>query len=305
MTKKVLIISTILLLLTTLNSCRLMEYDLTEAFYRLMNVEKRTAEFKVLEDETNLNLIADDEEYDVLIITDIHIGNENHGKNGPRREADWFKQLNEIDSETGKAILDEVKFAICLGDVADHGLLGEFNRFNSLVTEKLQETKTSKAPEGIKIYSVVGNHDLYNSGWNYWSQTQYPGTSFYKFETPSFSWYFIDSASGTIGDQQFDILQKNLKNDPKPKLLFSHIPLYADNFQYFIMQDTEERNAIINTVSKNNSRMFIDGHTHEELYTDFGKFQEINVPGFLEKYGYGILHVNEKEKTLSMKIKYY
>lgn len=292
-------------ILFSFNSCALMEYDLTEGFFRLMKVEQRAKKLKFLSDETSINSINNDEEYDVLIITDVHVGNENHGKNGPRREDAWFDQITKVDSSTGKRIVDNVRFAICLGDVAEHGLLEECNRFNDLITTKLENITTPKAPEGIKLYNIVGNHDLYNSGWKAWSKTMYPGTSFYKFETPSFSWYFLDSASGTIGGYQYDALKSDMSNDSKRKLVFSHVPLYADDFFYFTMQNTEERNKIISTCAKNKTCFFIDGHTHAELTTDFGKFTEYNLPGFLELYGYAILHINEAEATAKLMVKYY
>ena len=280
------------------------EYSLGEGFYRLMKVERRATILKVLSSETDINSIASDEEYDVLIVTDVHMGNENYGKNGPRRESEWLKQITDVQ-EDGSRIVDSVRFALCLGDVAEHGYLSECERFNSDVKDPLLNIKTEKCPEGIKLYNIVGNHDLYNSGWQNWADTMYPNTSFYKFETPSFSWYFLDSASGSLGGYQYDAADAAMRADTKKKLVFSHVPVYADDFFYFTMQNTEERNRLISTCAETSTELFVDGHTHNERFSDFGAFYEYNLPGFLEKYGYGILHINEKEGTATMTVKYY
>ena len=284
--------------------CSLDDYGLDQAFYRRMSVETRSSKLKVLSKvNSNIDGTPVDSTYDVLIITDLHFGNENKGKNGPRREDEWFDQL--LEGSVGNRIVDRVKFVICLGDVADHGRRSEFETFKESVEDRLESIKTAMAPDGIKTYNVVGNHDLYNDGWNAWSDNCYPGTSLYKFESPSFSWYFIDSASGTLGGYQYDVLSDCMKNDGKRKLVFSHVPIYAENKLYFTMQNTEERNRLISTCAKTGVLWFVDGHTHEDRTSGSGKFTERNVPGFLEKYEYGIMHVDESNGTVSIELKRY
>lgn len=279
--------------------CGIEKYSLNEGFARLMKVESRATNIKLLDNEEVIKSVTEDDEYDVIIITDVHIGNENKGKNGPRREDDFFAQIEEVNSETGKSLADTTKFALCLGDVAEHGYEDEFIRFNELVKDRFENDYN------IKLYSVVGNHDLYNSGWYHWAYYNYPNTSFYKFETPSFSWYFLDSASGTLGGYQYDELRSKMINDDKQKLVFTHIPVYAEDNLYFVMQNTEERNLLISTCARTNTVLFVDGHTHKDRTSNFGYFIERNVPGFLEKYGYAVLHVNEKTKDCSIKVVYY
>lgn len=289
----------------TTSSCKLSQYSLSEAFSRIMKVELRAQKLLVLNNEPALMDITANDEYDVLIIADPHFGNENHEGNGPRRENDFFKQITTVDPETGKAIADNVQFAICIGDIAEHGLRKESIEYKIQFESRLESIKTLKAPEGIKIYNIVGNHDLYNSGWTQWSELFYPYTSFYKFETPTFSWYFLDSASGTIGGYQMEALNDAMSEDPKKKIVISHIPLYANNFLYFSMQNTQERNKIVNICANNNTQAFIDGHTHYYEVSDLGKFTEFTMPGMLQVYGYAVLHVNEAQGTYSLESKYF
>lgn len=316
MKKFLVVLSAVFVSVFMFSACKFsQDYALSEGFYRLMSVERRATVLKnlnndVFEDKTVIATAMVDSEgipraisvnknenYDVLIVTDLHFGNENSGKNGPRREREWFEAITKKD-ESGIAIIDNVKFVICLGDVAEHGYRGEYLRYNRDVVEPLEAL-------GIPVYNILGNHDLYNSGWNGFSGYMYPFTSFYKFETPEFSWYFLDSASGSLGGYQYDTLERDMKEDNKKKLVFSHVPLYADDFLYFTMQNTEERNKIISTCATNSTRLFIDGHTHKDRDSDFGKFKEKNLPGFLEKYGYGILHINEENGTAAIESKYY
>lgn len=302
-----------------LTSCdfHFFSYKPSEAFYRLMKVERRAKELKKLnisEDSdkalimTNLRnskneeiplKINSDEIYDVLIITDVHFGNEYSLPNGERRDNEWFKALEKEKSESGKKLLDSVKFAIGLGDFADHGLLKECEDYNREIRDPLEKKY------GIPLYNIVGNHDLYNSGWDAWEKTMYPHTSFYKFETPSFSWYFLDSASGTLGGYQYDALENEMLNDSKEKLIFSHVPVYSDNYLYFTMQNPEERNRLINTCALTNTKFFIDGHTHKLREYSFGSFFEQNISDFFTSCKYAVLHVNELEKTISISIRSY
>lgn len=278
-----------------ITSCGLAEYGLDELFFRDMPPDKRADTLTVLTGSKAPSVSAG-EIYDVLLISDVHFGRDSSEAGGPRREADWFSKLQTPDS-TGRCPIDSVKFAICLGDVADHGKQEEYAAFNTEIRDKLAAIPTLAAPQGIQVYSVTGNHDLYNSGWATWSVTQNPGTSFYKFTTPSFSWYFLDSGSGSLGEKQFTALEADMTADSNKKLVFTHVPIYADDGFYFTMQNPDERNRLISLCASTDTVYFVDGHVHRELVTDFGKFIEYNMPSLLDQYSYGILHIDEAAVT--------
>lgn len=305
-----IILSLVLLICSaTFVSCVIFDYSLYEAFYRPMKVEDRARKIEKLNisvDQTGSKIrtnmqnelgeekplvIRSDDSYNVLIITDVHFGNPSCAQDGIRHDSDWFKMLESKKTEKGERFLDTVKFAVGLGDFAEHGYLEECQDYNKNIRDRLEKEY------GIPLFNIVGNHDLYNSGWNNWKTTMFPHTSFYKFETPSFSWYFLDSASGTLGEYQFDALRKEMLNDSKKKLVFSHIPLYADNYLYFSLQNTDERNRLISTLAETSARYFIEGHSHEKRSYDFGAFTEMNIADFALSRSYGILQVNESDKT--------
>jgi len=297
-------ISSILLLSAAAFSFASCSYNVSEAFYRLMKVEKRSSSLSILNDEPVINSISENEEYDVLIIADLHYGCENRKGNGERKDDEWFNQLLATD-ENGKIPVDDVRFVVCLGDVADHGIKSEFETYKENILDKFKSIKTAKAPDGIPVYNILGNHDLYNSGWFEWVEYCYPGTSYYKFDTPSFSWYFLDSASGNLGIYQYESLNEEMEKSNKKNLVFSHVPVYANDYKFYTMQNTEERNKLLGTLAKYKTQQFIDGHTHDEIVSDLNKFTEYNLPGFLQRYGYAVLHVNEETDTLNFEYKYF
>lgn len=224
-------------------------------------------------------------EYSILVITDTHFGK--YGKNDSEQREDkkFFEALDKLN--------EIPKFCICLGDTTEHGLKDEFKDYKRTITDKLLEKYN------IKTFNTIGNHDLYNSGWGNYNEILYPYTSFYTFKTPNLSWYFLDSASGSLGNNQFSKLEKKMKSDSNSKIVLMHIPLYADGLFYFTMQNAVERNKIISFFNKNNVIATICGHTHCQSRCKLGNFTEYTIGGYLEKKTFAIITINELEKKIS------
>lgn len=283
-------------------SCTYSSYGLEEFLYRTNSVVNRTETMWDLSD----SLLGSTEaaavfskvkgkKFTVLIMTDVHFGGENMGNNGPRQEyvlLEWLKTYREQMIAQGTPELYP-SFAICLGDVAEHGYEEEFIKYQAFTTLMNSDTYGN-----ILTFNVVGNHDLYNSGWNSYVKHCYPHTSLYKFRTGSITWYFADSASGSMGDSQLETISRDMKYNEKgrKKLFFTHIPVYAGGLFYFVMQNTEERNRLISMLGDEDAIAIIDGHTHKEITSDLG-FKEWNMPGFLEKRGIGLLFVDETDAS--------
>ena len=181
--------------------------------------------------------------------------------------------------------------------MAEHGWEEEFERYKAF-TDRLESA------HGIKTYNAVGNHDLYNSGWTYCKEYLYPFKSLYYFEAGGFSWYCIDTASGSLGDRQMRLLRKTMRSDPNPKIIMSHFPLWANGHFYFSLQDTLERNLLIAMCAETGVKAALTGHTHIEKTSDFGKFTEYNHPGFYAKAGWGIITVDPVKQTVRSDIYY-
>lgn len=262
------------------------QYALHEFLYRNDSVDKRAGKLNKIND-SEIPMIPASGKYSVLIMSDVHFGAENQKRK--RREEDFFTEINNM--------AEKPLFAISLGDIAEHGYKTELEAYKKHLTDELDRLFT------IKTYNVVGNHDLYNSGWRHFKEILFPHEALYKFSTKNFSWYFIDSASNTLGKKQSTLLINDMKKDEKSKFVFAHVPFYADDWFYFTMQDSTERNQLLSAFAKNNVNGIFTGHTHIERTHDFGTFTEYTLGGYFAKRSWGILHVDEDQKQYSFEFK--
>ena len=260
------------------------EYDLQNAFYRSDDTDTRTSVCHTLNDADTPHPFNDI--YTVAIFSDIHFG----GKNGSRHEQNFLDWL-----EKSKAEGNCPEFCICLGDIADHGKRSEFAAY----------TDFSRKVEAIlgngKVYNVLGNHDLYNNGWDDYHELIFPYESFYTFKTKQFSWYCIDSASGTLGKKQFDKLKRLFSQDSSPKIVLTHIPAYSNPLNYmgyFSFQNTYECDMLLTLYGRNNVKMVVDGHIHQAYKNYFNTFIEHTVPSISESNQWTVLTINEKDGSV-------
>lgn len=292
--KKQVLLAFISVFLCVVSGCQYYSYGLDEFLYRDNAIRNRAKSIFDLTPINNLE-IPDSGVYDILLITDVHFGGEGLSNNGNRRDEEFFEWIQKYYVDNGKAL---PAMCICLGDVAEHGLLDEFKNYVEF-TDKL------KSRFGITTYNVIGNHDLYNAGWNNFTKTCFPGTSFYKFRTPKMTYYFLDSASCSLGDQQLTAFKRDMEYNEKGrnKLVFTHVPAYAGGLFYFVMQNSVERNKFISVCAENDVLALVDGHTHKEITSDLG-FVEYNLPGYLEKRAWTIINVNENSGVILKKTFY-
>lgn len=272
-------------------------YGLQEALTREPYVESRAktlTKINISEKVTDAGAILEINSglYDVLVITDIHIG-------APTIKSDETKNIEAFFAKVD-SLPKKPAFCIALGDFADHGEDSEYKKYNEKIVEELNS-------RGIATFNAVGNHDLYNSGWSGYKKFCYPSTSFYKFVTKTgsgneLSWYFLDSASCSMGISQRRKMLEAFKFDMNKKVIATHVPLYADGKFYFAFQDTKERNNLINDFATNNTLVYVTGHTHERHYSDLGGFKEENVDALFYNKTFSVMHMdqttNEADYTL-------
>ena len=269
------------------SACKLNNYGIDEFLYRENHIDKRASSLlEIPEDEKPV--IPESKKYSVIIVTDLHFGAENISLE--RRDDAFF--------ETIHALKEKPLFCISLGDIAEHGYDSEIKRYRDEFIQRLESS------EGIKTYTAVGNHDLYNSGWYPYSKYIYE-TSFYHFSTEKFSWYFLDNASGTLGNHQYMALSNSLEKDKQKKLFFAHVPMYSGGKFYFTMQNSAERNKLISLLANNNTKGFFCGHTHSECVSDLKAFKEYTIGGFLEKKEWALLTLDENDESYSLEFKQY
>lgn len=245
-------------------------YGLYEIFGRADSVRERATGI------TKLEHLSLPKNYTFALITDVHFG----AKKSRDVDKSFFAWLQGLKAEGTLP-----KFIVCLGDVAEHGNEDEFLQYNNFVSK-------IKNDFALETFTILGNHDLYKSGYRFWKKLIFPHTSFYVFETNAFSFYFLDNANGSFSPAQYFALAKIFSSDKNPKLCFAHIPLYADGIFFASMQDTRERNLVLSQFAKSKVKAFFAGHTHRTRTSVF-RFPEYTIPGFLEKEAWALVSVDE------------
>lgn len=280
-------------------------------FYQLLfgedDVDERFSGFSDLSGETVLSSdLGLDGKYSFIVVTDVHIGaSDVHSS----KMNDFLDEISSLFENSDKTKIP--RFIINLGDTADGGHLSECNDYNSYL-EKIRnlavEKKVVSSAEDFKIYTILGNHDLYNNGWTNWKKTIYPYKSTYYFSlssgfsSSSFSFYFVDTGNGAFGTDQLDSLEKLLKSDSNPKMIFSHYPFYSDNVPFMALEDTTERNYLLSLFAKNNVKALFGGHVHTVFEHGFGSFSQVNTSALFKNGAFRLVTVDENSASVSTKL---
>lgn len=276
----------LVLSLVAATSCK---YGSQTPFDKNNSVQSRIETIKILTDAdtgiTESDWATWGDEFSFLILTDIHIGSLRSNSDDLPLQ-DFYDFLENLDSLGNK----KPKFCFFLGDDIDYGdekLIPEYEDFKSKIEAK-----------GLKIFNVVGNHDLYQNGYDIWCKNNFPGTSFYKYAVNGVSFYCLDSGSGSFGSKQSKILKTQMEADPNLKLVFTHYPLYTNMFAVSL-DDPTERNLMINLFNRNNVIGYFNGHIHRKEETDCGLFIDYSVPSFRYRQSWTIITVNKANRTVS------
>lgn len=158
-------------------------------------------------------------------------------------------------------------FGVVLGDCTDQ------RDVMSTYAEAIASSSEADAP----IFSLIGNHDLFFSGWD----------DYYKLLGPSVYWFEVsygsgkdlfitlDSASGTLGRKQMEWLKSLLENhrsDYRHCAVFTHTNLfYTDNSQTGSgNMALEETYVLTDLFSRHNVTLCLQGHDHYREDLTFG-----------------------------------
>ncbi len=265
--------------------------------------DERASSITSLTDDDVPN-IGTESRYSFVVIADPHFG-ASKSRSDDRFLA-WFASQLAAEDTTLRP-----RFMANVGDTLNNGLDEEADDYEAFCNKVRQAAADSPlADTDFKIYTVLGNHDLYNNGWSVWKKRVYPHTSYYTFSvqagsSEAFSFYFLDSGNGSLGDSQLNNLIKNLQADPRPKIVFSHYAVYAGDILYFTTQDTMERNLLIDAYAKNNVKYVFEGHDHPDHLYSFPTFSERAVPSLLYKSACCLVTVDEETATVtSQKIEF-
>lgn len=161
-----------------------------------------------------------------------------------------------------KMIKNNPDFIILNGDVVNYGVKPEYVVAGGM-------TEMSPVP----IYTTIGNHELWQSGVEYY--LDYFGSRTNSFTHKDALFIFLDSSSGFISDEQLDWLAGTLgSSDAKFKFVFSHIPplnpvtgeyddnVYPNRELRLSLFDKVNSEKLIKVLTENGTDVFFGAHTH-------------------------------------------
>lgn len=279
------------------------EDDVDERFSYFLNLSGQNA--PVLPSDT-------DGKYSFIVVSDIHIGaNDVHTS----KINDFLVQLSVLFSTDNSVLLP--RFLINLGDTGDGGHASEYLEFNEYfgtngkIQNLAKEAGIVENASDFKIYSILGNHDLYNNGWKNWKVAVWPYTSTYYFSVSTdssdssrvpFTFYFVDTGNGSLGKAQIEDFEDLLKVDLRPKLIFAHYPFYSDQVPFMAIEDTTERNYLLSLFQKHKAVDLFGGHVHTNFDRDLGDFDQINTAALFKNGYFRLVTVDEKTSSVTSKL---
>lgn len=193
-----------------------------------------------------------------LVTADTHFGH----PNGP--SAARMSSFQDVINRENPA------FVVFCGDLVENGWEGEFSDFR-----RFADQLTNASAPGIPMpwFCAIGNHDIYNDGWRHYKT--WIGPSYYRFSAGGVAFYFIDSANGTVGDVQLELMRRDFAADPAPKIVVTHYPVRGnDAYIYGRITNTRERAILLDLFGRSRVRALFVGHIHIQYETDCGLFAE-------------------------------
>ena len=207
--------------------------------------------------------LSDHSDWYALIMTDTHVGRtaEEYPDN-----FEWFKNWYE-NNRTGSDGIP-ISFMIHLGDLTDDSYKSQYLQARRQYLGELSDTynpfvETRSGIRTVPFFFTPGNHDVRRDGRDHF--LTYFGQGSWKLVAGDVSLYGLDSGRRYFGETQMKKLEAALKSDANgKKLVFSHMPLAAQNpvYTYLTLTNEEERARMIHNLVSSGTSAYIDGHRH-------------------------------------------
>lgn len=224
----------------------------------------------------------------IAYITDIHLDEQFPIDHNVDSRKNWEMILNDIASKD----IEEIIFG---GDIGEKAANKWF--FNSLAN--------------YNIAITLGNHDHYNEVIKHYTVgvNKMNTELYYSQEREYHKFIFLDSSSGSISQQQFDWLKKELITD-KNIILFIHHPILAIDAEVDKLYALKQRDRIVAQLLNFKKDVTIfSGHYHfddernnaniKQFVTPASSFQVEKILNEIKidatTFGYRIIELNEKK----------
>ena len=242
----------------SLTGCEIMEFR--GFFTSYENVNNRfiqSEEWNIINGFSEIN--TDQETYIIHVMSDSHVGS--------------TKNLDTFFSYSSD---EEVAAAIMVGDITT----GHKEDYDVL-SNHLPLAGT------MNVFAVVGNHDLYFDGWQYFYSIFGSSSYYFVINTPEQSDLFIclDTGGGTLGNKQFEWFKKLLetnRDDYRYCVVFTHINLFRFRPTASTNPMVEEIHVLQDLFLRHEVNMVITGHDHVENYDILGNTTHLTLGALLD-----------------------
>lgn len=196
------------------------------------------------------NIIVTSEDYNLLVTADVHVGNAGTIHN-------YLKFIE-------RGIKSDITAMVFAGDI-------------STGKEEDQITFKNQLPDQYvkPSFVIMGNHELYYDGWEYFYRLFGSSTYYFTIQTPSKQDLYIclDTGSGTLGKSQFGWLKNILdtrRKDFDKCVIVTHQNFFRDHHTGSTNPLTEELISLMDLFEKYQVNMVITGHDHRRALDELG-----------------------------------
>ncbi|MBI3295396.1 MAG: metallophosphoesterase [Deltaproteobacteria bacterium] len=184
--------------------------------------------------------VTDKEHFSFAVVGDLHIG----------------RQITtRLDTILTEAKNEGDDFLVLLGDIIDKGVEADFVAVTNSVKNAGMEGR---------VFYVVGNHDVFDSGWDHYQR--YFGPNRYTFKAGNSQFLVIDTADGTVGTEQFNWIRSQMNGAPANTFIASHyLPVVPSQQTYLKLSNTREALRLMKMASDLGVRGWLGGHYHSFL----------------------------------------
>lgn len=248
---------------TTMACNRIFEFSPYEANVKNKNKNSTAKNLKLIE-----NIEVESDGFKFAFVTDSHT---------------WFTNLRTVVDDINNK--DDILFVIIGGDIADQGLLKEYELFYNIV-EKLHKP----------YLTVIGNHDYKSNGDVIYQQMFGDYNYSFEFKNNKFV-LFDDIVWESNKNPDFDWLSAQLSDNASYEQLFvvAHIPPFTDQL------DSTMQQTYHSILSDNNVELSMHGHVHSYSYAKtFDDAVNYLIVPSLKKPSYCVVNVHNKSFDIEL-----
>ncbi len=213
-------------------------------------------------------------------------------------KAEYYINLENVVRKYKKKYAQKYFEEIYLGDDDNEFQLNsdDYYVYEDTAANRVYDVNSVPFP----FFPVVGNHDITHNGWALWSNIFH--SSFYSFyvhiNTEGHNTYydhfiFLDTASGTLGREQVDLIEAGILDDKtfedagiytRNTFVFSHTNIFRpSSLQFASTFPREEMFFLLNQFVEWNATIVFCGHVHKWDEQEVGGVRYITLDSMSER----------------------